>query len=522
MIDCSRDAVYTVKSLKKLFGILAQMGYNTVQLYTEDTYEIDGEPYFGYLRGRYTKSELKELNEYAEKLGLELIPCIQTLAHLGGITRWEEYKPCTDIGDILLVGNDRTYALIEKMFQACAQCFSSRRINVGMDEAHLVGLGKYLDEHGYENRFDILRTHINRVNEIAHKYGFTLMMWSDMFFRLANSGNYGGELPQEVLSLVPSDIELVYWDYYNTEKTHYDKMLRLHKLFPNRIAFAGGAWSWIGFTPANEFAIRSSEVALQSCIEQEIEEIFITCWKDDGAESSLYSVLPSLMCVAEFANGNFDREKIAEKFYRIVDVNMSDFLALDNVNLVKAEMGFPCNPSKYMLYSDPFLGIFDYTVSEGDGKKFIDIRDSLLMVCDNENFGYLFRTIAELCDVLNLKYDLGVRTRRAYSMKDKKELNRLIEDYSELARSIERFYRSFCTQWDKECKPYGFEKHDIRLGGLICRINHCLNMLKQYLDGSINLIAPLEEDILSVSDGTVVRPILFNDWLSTAMIKSSS
>ncbi len=308
----------------------------------------------------------------------------------------------------------------------------------------------------------------------------------------------------------------------NTEKTHYDKMLRLHKLFPNRIAFAGGAWSWIGFTPANEFAIRSSEVALQSCIEQEIEEIFITCWKDDGAESSLYSVLPSLMCVAEFANGNFDREKIAEKFYRIVGVNMSDFLALDNVNLVKAEMGFPCNPSKYMLYSDPFLGIFDYTVSEGDGKKFIDIRDSLLMVCDNENFGYLFRTIAELCDVLNLKYDLGVRTRRAYSMKDKKELNRLIEDYSELARSIERFYRSFCTQWDKECKPYGFEKHDIRLGGLICRINHCLNMLKQYLDGSINLIAPLEEDILSVSDGTVVRPILFNDWLSTAMIKSSS
>ncbi|MBO7156919.1 MAG: family 20 glycosylhydrolase, partial [Clostridia bacterium] len=148
MIDCSRDGVYTLETLKDYFNIISKMGYSTVQLYTEDVYEIDGEPYFGYLRGRYTKQELKELDAYAKTLGLELIPCIQTLAHLGGITRWQEYKPYTDIDNILLAGDERTYALIDKMFASCAECFSSRRINIGMDEAHMVGLGKYLDKNG--------------------------------------------------------------------------------------------------------------------------------------------------------------------------------------------------------------------------------------------------------------------------------------------------------------------------------------------------------------------------------------
>lgn len=168
MLDCSRDAVYSVETLKRYFGLLKKMGYTYVQLYTEDVYEVEGEPYFGYLRGRYTKRELKELDAAARENGLELVPCIQTLAHLGGIARWNEYsKTCIDFGDILLAGEERTYELIEKMFQTCAECFTSRRINIGMDEAHMVGLGKYLDRHGYENRFDILLNHLTRVAQIA-------------------------------------------------------------------------------------------------------------------------------------------------------------------------------------------------------------------------------------------------------------------------------------------------------------------------------------------------------------------
>ena len=69
MIDCSRDAVMTVDKLKDFITILAKFGYDSVQLYTEDTYEIDGEPYFGYMRGRYTQEEIRTLGKFCRKLG---------------------------------------------------------------------------------------------------------------------------------------------------------------------------------------------------------------------------------------------------------------------------------------------------------------------------------------------------------------------------------------------------------------------------------------------------------------------
>ena len=81
MLDCSRNAVRTVEELKRFIDVLSLLGYDTLELYTEDTYEVDGEPYFGYLRGRYSGAELREIDAYAKQRGIELIPCIQTLAH---------------------------------------------------------------------------------------------------------------------------------------------------------------------------------------------------------------------------------------------------------------------------------------------------------------------------------------------------------------------------------------------------------------------------------------------------------
>ena len=49
---------------------------------------------------------------------------------------------------VQLVGDERTYQLIDKMFAAVAECFGSKLVHIGMDEAHMVGLGRYLQQHG--------------------------------------------------------------------------------------------------------------------------------------------------------------------------------------------------------------------------------------------------------------------------------------------------------------------------------------------------------------------------------------
>ena len=51
MVDCSRNAVMTVEQLKKFITVISKMGYNQLHLYMEDTYEVNDEKFFGYLRG---------------------------------------------------------------------------------------------------------------------------------------------------------------------------------------------------------------------------------------------------------------------------------------------------------------------------------------------------------------------------------------------------------------------------------------------------------------------------------------
>ena len=171
------------------------MGYNMLMLYTEDTYEVEGQPLFGYMRGRYSIGEMKELVAYGEEKGIELIPCIQTLAHLNQIFKWDVYKKMRDCNDILLIDDERTYQLIDDMLRTLRSVFKTEKIHIGMDEAHHVGLGKHLDQHGFENRFSLLSRHMDKVKALCDKHHFQPMIWSDMFFRLANHGAYYTEQP---------------------------------------------------------------------------------------------------------------------------------------------------------------------------------------------------------------------------------------------------------------------------------------------------------------------------------------
>ena len=76
----------------------------------------------------------------------------------------------------------------------------TRKVNIGMDEAHLVGLGRYLILNGVVDRSLLMCQHLERVLDIADKYGFHCQMWSDMFFKLMSAdGQYDRdvEIPEE-------------------------------------------------------------------------------------------------------------------------------------------------------------------------------------------------------------------------------------------------------------------------------------------------------------------------------------
>ena len=516
MIDCSRNAVLKVETVKQLIRNMALMGYNQLMLYTEDTYEVDDEPYFGYLRGRYSQEELNDMCEYAEQFGIELVPCIQTLAHLNAITRWGEYSPTIDLGDILLVDNERTYTLIENMFKSLRKCYKTSKIHLGMDEAHLLGMGKFFDKHGLERRIDIFNRHLIKVISIAEKYGFKPMIWSDMFFRSMSGGQYKPFDKQTMLEIkksVPDGVDLVCWDYYNTDVKYYEEFIDSHKILTNDVIFANGLWSWQGFSPFITYTIESIKCSTKACINKGVKRFFSTSWGDDGAECAIFSLLPMLLAQAQLAYGDSELISLEETFYALTDVPYSYFKAIEDVNKIGNYEFRRQNPSKYMLYNDVLLGVVDCLVVEGDKEKL----KSFLKLMSNGNGGkyeYLFKPIKLLAEVVYFKYDLGVKLRKAYKDNDERLLKIMRDEkLPELVYKIEMFYLAFRDRWYADNKPFGFDVQDIRLGGLIQRVKNAILTLDEYLDGKINSIPELEEEIINFHCNVDYdKSITLNKW----------
>ena len=505
MLDMSRNAVMHVPALKNMICILSDMGYNTLLLYTEDTYEIPDEPYFGHFRGRYSQQELRQIVDYADEKGMEVIPCIQTLAHLNAIFRWPVYNSVHDCNDILLAGEEQTYQLVGKMLDAVKACYRSEYVHIGMDEAHMVGLGKYLDRNGFEDRFQILSRHLKRVCAMATERGLKPIMWGDMFFRLKNHGLYNvyePVIPTPEEADLPPEITLTHWDYYSTDQTRYEIMLRAHKQLGNPVWYAGGIWTWTGFAPDNAFSLRSTLAAIRACRAEQVENIFMTIWGDDGNECSRYSALSALYAAACFARGEEDMDRIKAAFEGKYSIPFDTFQLLDlhePSDATEAKNAVSCQ-EKYLLFNDPFLGVCDSTLSGNENAYYSQTADALGQYADHPQYGRCFRTLGQLARVLSRKAELGIRTRALYQAGDKQGMQQLLADYEQCISDTGVFLDIFRDAWMAENKPHGFEIQEIRIGGLLQRLRSCRDRLIAWCEQDIP-IPELAEQALDLQGG---------------------
>jgi hypothetical protein len=242
--------------------------------------------------------------------------------------------------------------------------------------------------------------------------------------------------------------------------------------------------------------------AIDACKKNKIRNVFMTMWGDNGAECSHFAQLPSLFYIAQYAKGITDEEVIKAKFKSFSGIAYDDFMKLDNPNNIcgNEQTGRPKCPSKYMLYADCFNCFMDTTVKAGAGEKYAEYAKELHAIAKkSRKYGYLFDTQAKLCDVLAVKYELGVKTRAAYKAGDNAELLRLAEeDYAKVIKLVDVFGRAFEKQWFCENKTCGFDVQDIRIGGLCRRLDACRRRLLDYAKGNIDRIEELEGELLPV------------------------
>ena len=510
MIDTSRCGVPTVHSINELMDHLAVMGYGMAMLYTEDTVTLEGRPYFGYMRGRYTPDELRAVDDYAYAYGIEVIPCLECYGHMNRYLIWPEAKPIKDTGTVLLARSEDTFAFVEQLIASVSKCFRSKRIHIGMDEAWDMGRGVFLDKHGYVDPVEIFNEYMERLVRITRKYGLKPMMWSDMYYR-ASGLPYGGDpdnctIAKEVVERIPEEMELVYWHY--GERPHSDDyMVRSHVQTGRKTIYAGGLWGWIGHFPEHHYAMETIAEGLQACRTHGVREAMITIWSNDNAECDLFANLIGLSYFAELAfDKNADEDKRRARFAACTGGDFDAFY----------EMSFYHNRFDSELlakkYSERFLGkpLFWQDVLEGlyDSRLFERPMSAHYAACaarmkevaearPTDRWLYLYDFAYRVFDYLAVKTAIAEQLVPAYKAGDRDTLSEitytLLPQLKDCTLAVHAAHKAM---WFSNRKVVGWCNMDVRYGGVAARCDTAMLLLQRYLDGEDAVVESLEVERL--------------------------
>ena len=501
MLDLSRNAVAHIDMLKKFIREMAFMGHSWFMLYMEDVYEVEGVPYFGALRGRYSIKDLQEVDRYAQLFGVQLVPCIQTLAHVDQYFMWEaiEYK-YKDIDNILNVGNAEVQALLTRMIASLRKAFSTDIIHIGMDEAYNLGRGRYLDENGFKSKSDIMQDHLSFMKTLCKEYGFKPIVWDDMFFS-RYSDNKNGAVPT-----IPNHVGLMYWDYYSCSFKHYQDKLKLCRSMAKKTMFAGGAWRWTGFIPHHKKTLETTLAALAACRKERIKEVIVTAWGDDGNEAPLYTCMFGLVLFAYLdCNAEYQEAEFSQYLKLYTGMGLDEWMRQGEPDLFEGTTGndYDITPSKYLLYQDPlgskFLHYVRTLTTDMDAvyTKLEKAFTEEVANTDNPLQQRIAEFYAMMMKTLYYKWRLPLDIWEAYKKADKKALQSLIENKIEpLKTALTGMAKARRKIWAEECRAFGSEVLDHRFGAMLMRLEITQEVLTGYIQGKIKQIDELEEERL--------------------------
>ena len=506
MLDLSRNAVAHIDMLKQFIREMAFMGHSWFMLYMEDVYEVEGAPYFGALRGRYSIQDLQEVDRYAQLFGVQLVPCIQTLAHMDQYFMWEtiEYK-YKDIDNIFNVGNAEVRTLLTRMIASLRKAFSSDIIHIGMDEAHNLGRGRYLDENGLKKRGDIMQDHLAFMKTLCTTYGFKPIVWDDMFFdRYSNN-------KEDVEPVIPNQVGLMYWDYYSGLAKHYQNHLQVCRTLTEKPMFAGGAWRWTGYIPHHKKTLETTLAAIEACRKERVKEVIVTSWGDDGSEAPLYTCMFGLVLYAYLdCHAEYREEEFAQYLKLYTGMGFNEWMRQGEPDLFEGTTGnnYDITPSKYLLYQDPLGSKFLYYIRTLTTD--MDAVYAKLEQAFTEDAAHtdnpLQRSIAQfyalMMKTLYYKWRLPLDIWEAYKKTDKKALQALVENkLKPLKAALTETAKARRQVWTEECRAFGSEVLDHRFGAMLMRLEVTQEILTDYIQGKIRRIDELEEERLDPCPG---------------------
>lgn len=259
-MDFARGQFPKPKFVKQIIGEMAHYKLNMLVLYLENAFVFPSHPNIGKDRDRLTTEEAWDLDAFAKKHHVMLIPCLDSpghlerflaepdLAHLAEGAEPEHFK------NVINVTHPETYPLLRDLYTDMARAFPAPLFMIAGDEALALGKGKsknQADKFGADNLY--IR-HIKILHEILGNLGKRILVAGDPFepdfFKAFGIENYG----LKALSPLPRDIIILPWHYNRVKKFEFGDQL-------NRLGFDMHLWAsfcdYNGFFPETGTALEN-------------------------------------------------------------------------------------------------------------------------------------------------------------------------------------------------------------------------------------------------------------------------
>jgi hexosaminidase len=231
MVDCSRDKVPTLDTLHELIDRLASWKVNHVELYCEHTFAYVGHEDVWRDASPFTAEEIRGLDAFCRARHVELVPNQNCLGHMRRWLQHDRYRPLAlapPSGELpreppttIDPTNPGSLALIRELLAELLPNFTSRKVNVGLDEPWELP----------ESRFEDYLAWLCTLRGLPELEGREMLVWGDIL-----AGR------PERLSQIPDGVTTCEWGY---EDWHpFDERAAAYSAAGKPFWVAPGTSSW--------------------------------------------------------------------------------------------------------------------------------------------------------------------------------------------------------------------------------------------------------------------------------------
>lgn len=272
--DISRGQVSNLENFKKIIRVLASYKINVYMPYIEDMFTFDKHPLIGKGRGALTKEEVAELDEYARRYYVEVIPIYESLGHQEHMLSIPEYNVYAEVADTpwsLSPAKEETYELLNELYSEICPAFSSPYFHIGCDESWDIGKGASKELVENMGVAGVHAQHYKKVHALATRYGKKVLMYGDICL----------EHP-EIIEELPRDITIVDWHYEAAKQ--YPSIGKFQDA-GFRILVSPATQAWTRIFPYYDAAAVNIEHFIKRGYEHGVWGEITSTWGDNGAEN---------------------------------------------------------------------------------------------------------------------------------------------------------------------------------------------------------------------------------------------